>query len=82
MKFNVVVATRKYNLRVKFPVKETRVKFHFLENDETTKDMTWFLIGDNEAKAKCRFFVASVDNFNISVESQLRKSPNIFFCLQ
>jgi len=55
------------------------VKFHFLENDETAKDMTWFLIGDNEAKAKCRFFVASLDNFKISVESQLRKSPNRFF---
>lgn len=55
------------------------MKFHFLENDETAKDMTWFLIGDDEAKAKCRFFVASLDNFKISVESQLRKSPNRFF---
>lgn len=41
--------------------------------------MTWFLIEDNEAKAKCRFFVASLGNFKINVESQLRKIPTQIF---
>ena len=54
------------------------MKFHFLENDETTDYMTRFLIRDNEAEAKCRFFVISLDNFKVSIESQLRKSSKIF----
>lgn len=36
--------------------------------------MIWFLIRDNDTEAKCRFFVASLGNFKVSVESQLRKS--------
>lgn len=41
--------------------------------------MTRSLIGDNEAEAKCRFFVVGLDDFKTNVESQLKKSPNIFF---
>ena len=40
--------------------------------------MTGFLIRDNEAEAKRRCFVASLGNVQIHVESQLRKSSNIF----
>jgi hypothetical protein len=58
-------------------------KFHFLENDETTNNMTWFLIGNDEAEAKCKLFCsrAGLNNLMINVGSQFRspKAPqNVF----
>jgi len=44
--------------------------------------MTGFLTRDNDAEAKCRFFVTSLDNFKINIESQLRKSSEMFFSKQ
>ena len=41
--------------------------------------MTRFLTRDNDAEAKCRFLVTSLDNFKINIESQLRKSSEMFF---
>lgn len=37
------------------------------------------MIRDNETEAKCRFFIASLGNFKVSVESQLRKSQTYIY---